>query len=202
MSEPLEYIEFETKYRVDQSILLKFKQILVNLPEVEKLLYIEGEDQYFVNNQNPNRFLRYRTAAFGLDGNRAEVTMKIKPEGSKNNIIRTEINWRVDITPKEDILEGIRLLDYSFNFSIYKMCQIYKLADATLVFYTVYDTTNEETSKRTDSFIEIEVAEDKIRSMTEQDAWKIIEKYENILAPVGITARNRLRKSLFEMYTR
>jgi adenylate cyclase class IV len=53
-----------------------------------------------------------------------------------------------------------------------------------------------------DNFVEIEVSEEKISSMTEKEAWAIIEKYERALEPVGLTAKNRLRKSLFEMYRR
>jgi hypothetical protein len=38
--------------------------------------------------------------------------------------------------------------------------------------------------------------------LTEDQAWAIIEKYEKILEPVGITAHKRLRRSLWEMYKR
>ena len=41
-----------------------------------------------------------------------------------------------------------------------------------------------------------------IPKMTEEEAWNIIRKYERELAPLGITHRHRLNKSLFEMYVK
>jgi len=65
----------------------------------------------------------------------------------------------------------------------------------------VYDTTNGKASKM-DNFVEIEVSEEKISGMTKDQAWDIVTKYEKALESIGISARNRLRKSLFEMYRR
>ena len=74
------------------------------------------------------------------------------------------------------------------------MCHIYNFEDATLVFYTVKD------GSKLDHFMEIEVRED--MEFTEDQAWAIIRKWEKELEPLGITAQNRLRKSLFDMYRR
>jgi predicted adenylyl cyclase CyaB len=195
-----EFTEFETKYRVDHHQQFLFKQIVGELPEIKDFIYVEGPDFYYVN---PDRdgFARYRKPSFGLDNNRAEITVKFKPKDAKNNIVRKEINVRVDGTPENTAKELIQSMGYEFNFSIYKNCQIYKFADATLVFYTVYDTTDGK-PKNQDSFVEIEVDEEGIKDMVEAQAWAIIEKYEKILEPVGVSAKRRLRKSLFEMYVR
>ena len=75
------------------------------------------------------------------------------------------------------------------------MCHIYNFNDATLVFYTVRDEKGTMTH-----FVEIELDEDNIHKLTEEEAWGIIRKYERVLAPIGITHRHRLNKSLFEMY--
>lgn len=207
----LEFIEFETKYRVEAEILVTFKQILDGLPQAKTFIYVEGPDQYFSypdwwleNNKqyDPNgTFIRYRKPSYGLDRDRKQVTWKYKCVGSTNNIQREELNWDATNIPEETVLRQLVLGGAKFNFSIIKNCHIYKLEDATLVFYTVYDTTDGKPSK-TDNFLEIEVDEDSMKDLTEAQAWHIIEKYEKILQPLGVTPQKRLRKSLYEMYKR
>jgi len=192
------FVEFETKYRIEPQVLTQFKELLDNTEGLKKFIYVEGPDVYYTKAEG---FARYRKASHGLDNNRAEVTLKVKPVGAKNNIIRKEVNWRVDETPKEAIAEGLMEMGFKFNFSIWKSCHIYNLEDATLVFYTVYDTTDGK-SPKTDNFIEIEVCEELAPTLSESEAWQIIVKYEKLLEPLGITPQKRLRKSLFEMYKR
>lgn len=196
-----EWTEFETKYRVEDHQLIEFKQIMDSLAQEKKFLYVEGPDHYYVKPGFDDRFARYRIPAYGLDNGRCEITIKVKPKDAKNNIIRKELNWRVDGTPKESIQEGLELLGFQFNFSIRKHCHIYSFDDVTCVFYTVYDTTDGKPSKQ-DSFLEIEIKEEGIANKTENEAWAIIEKYEKLLAVLGVNAQKRLRKSLFEMYKR
>lgn len=222
--------EFETKYRVDAASLTEFKQIADKLPNLEKFIYVEGPDTYYTNEHITKRleafgetlseknkeafqklldetvgafppFMRYRRPSHGLDGDRKELTTKYKQSGSKNNIQREEKNIRVDKVDEETIMKFVSDLGYKLNFSIWKTCHIYNFDDATLVFYSVYDTTNGKASKM-DTFVEIEVNEEKIHNMTEKQAFEIIEKYEKSLETVGLSARSRLRKSLFEMYKR
>lgn len=197
----LDHIEFETKYRTEDHQLIEFKKTVESIPGEKAFVYVEGPDYYYTHPQNEDSFGRYRKPSYGLDNGRCEVTFKIKPEGAKNNIMRKEFNWRVDKTPEETIKAGFDALGFIFNFSIVKSCHIYFLEDANLVFYTVYDTTDGK-PKKTDSFIEIEVNEEKIKDMTEEQAWEVIEKYEKTLESIGISAQKRLRKSLFEMYVR
>lgn len=192
-------IEFETKYRVEPHLLTEFKRLMDTLPGLKKFIYVEGPDYYFT--KPDGSFARYRRPSHGLDNGRSEVTIKVKPEGAKNNIIRKEVNWRVDSTPEDAIREGLRLMGYTPNFSVWKACHIYNFKDATLVFYSVFDTTEGKASK-TDSFIEIEVSEEDVSKMTEEQAWDVIVKYEKALDSVGLTPQKRLRKSLFEIYVR
>lgn len=197
--------EFECKYRVEPHVLIEFKRIVEKLPDIKSFLYVEGPDFYYSHaDYDESSFGRYRRPSFGLDGGRAEWTVKFKPKGAKNSIKRIEVNWRVDQTPEDDVKRGAELMGFKLNFSITKNCQIYKFDDATLVFYTVYDTTEGATSQKVDHFCEIEVSEEKIykEGLTEDQAWAIIEKYEKILAPIGITPQKRLRKSLWDMYKR
>lgn len=197
--------EFECKYRVDPHVQVDFKKLVGDLPNLKSFLYVEGPDFYYSHpDYDDSSFGRYRRPSFGLDGGRAEWTIKFKPKGAKNSIQRLEVNWRVDHTPEEDVKRGAELMGFRPNFSIVKSCQIYKFDDATLVFYTVYDVTDGSTSSKVDHFIEVEVSETMINKegLTEAQAWNIIEKYERLLAPIGITPQKRLRKSLYDMYKR
>lgn len=196
-----EHTEFETKYRMEPHQLIDFKQLMEANIDNKQFIYVEGPDYYYIKPDFEDAFARYRRPSYGLDSGRCEVTIKVKPKGAKNNILRKELNWRVDTTPPNSIKEGLELLGFTFNFSIYKTCQIYKFQDATAVFYTVYDTTSGK-SEQANSFLEIEVCESLIKTLTELEAWKIIEKYERLLTPLGVNAQKRLRKSLFELYKR
>jgi adenylate cyclase class IV len=186
--------EFETKYYLDGDKMFEFKQLIENINDQYDFLYVQGPDHYYT--KPDGSFLRYRKADNDKTG-RAELTMKSKSEGSSNNILRKEINLRVDKNNFSTIQEFATMLGYTFNFKIWKMCHIYKFKDATLVFYTVRDENSEMTH-----FVEIEVDEELIPKITEEEAWNIVRKYEKELSPLGITYRNRLNKSLFEMYVK
>jgi len=187
------HVEFETKYRTEPDKLHQFISIVQEIDQPHEFVYAQGPDFYYTL---PDlSFARYRKAE---NDKKAWVTFKEKPEGASNNIYRTEVNWRVDNTKKETIFKGLELQGYKYNFSIWKMCHIYKFKDATLVFYTVRDYVDNSL----DHFIEIEVDEETIHNLTREEAMGVIRKYEEFLTPLGITYRNRLNKSLFEMYFR
>ncbi len=224
------HTEFETKYRVEPSVLIEFKRIVDTMPGLKKFLYVEGPDVYYTNEHvlkqfqdfadtlkdkekeklleivsstiaNFPPFMRYRRPSHGLDNDRKELTTKYKQDSAKNNINREEKNLRVDKTSEETIQAFVEDVGYKKNFSITKTCHIYNFEDATLVFYSVYDTTDGKASKM-DNFVEIEVNEETVHELTEDEAWGIIEKYEKALSDIGISPQKRLRKSLFEMYRR
>jgi hypothetical protein len=208
----LEHIEFETKYRVEDHQLIEFKQIVDGLAEEKKFLYVEGPDFYWTYpkwwfDNNPEwdengTFVRFRKPSYGLDGGSRQITWKYKPKDSKNNIQRIENNWDIkDKTEENVLLKQLECSGVKFNFSIVKNCHIYVIQDATLVFYTVYDTTDGK-PKKADSFVEIEINENNMVNTTEDQAWLIISKYEKILENIGISAQKRMRKSLFAMYRR
>jgi predicted adenylyl cyclase CyaB len=189
------HCEFETKYKVGEEALFSFKTIVQSLPGLDHFIYVEGPDIYWTKGED---FFRYRKAAHEKENIKAWLTMKQKPDGAKNNIQRKEVNWRVDVTPFETIREGVEMLGFKYNFKIYKMCHIYFFNDATVVFYTVKDESKGDLTH----FVEIEVKEETIGDLTEEQAWEVVKKYEGAFAPLGITSKNRLRKSLFEMYRR
>lgn len=208
----LAHVEFETKYRVEGQALIGFKQLLDGLTQDKKFLYVEGPDYFFSHPKwwfanmpqwDPSgTFARYREPSYGLDNGRRQVTWKYKTKDAKNSIQRIENNMNITTdTSKETVFKQFECGGTTFNCSIVKNCHIYKFSDATLVFYTVYDTTDGK-SKKPDNFVEIEVEEDSMATITEDEAWAVIVKYEKIMEPLGVSAQKRLRKSLFEMYRR
>jgi len=186
------HTEFETKYRIDGNIIYDFKALVQKFPGGKDLIYIESDDIYYTCGDD---FARYRFSNFKKD-KRAEVTWKYKTSVD-DNFNRKEFNWRVDETPISAIEGALEAWGFKRNFRISKIVHIYKFPDATIPFYTVIDE-----SGKIDHFIEIEVDEDKIHTMTSEEAWSIIRKYEELLSPIGISAQKRLRKSLYEMYRR
>ena len=202
--ELLEFHEVEVKFRVDESKLNDWKQIVTqyienNPDEYQDFIYVDSDDIYYITPSNDEnveyQFIRYRFSDWSKKDKRAELTTKKKLKNN-DNIMRKEWNVRVDYNDK-DTIEGFVVggLGYERNFRISKYVQIYKFKDATLPFYTVID----ENGKR-DTFAEIEVDEKLLHGINKDQAWDIIRKYEEILAPLGITPQMRLRLSLFEMY--
>jgi len=200
----LAFHEFEVKFRVDAARLNDWKSIMRkyrddNPDDYKEHVMVDSDDEYYTRESNdPDidyEFVRYRFSDDRKKDKRAELTTKKKLKDS-NNIIRKEQNVRVDSNDKETIIEFVTDgLGYDYNFKISKYVQIYVFKDATIPWYTVIDEKGKE-----DTFAEIEVDEKLLHSINEEEAWAIISKYEKILEPLGITPRNRLRKSLFEMY--
>lgn len=195
----LNFIEFEGKYRVEPGIQISFGILVESLPSFQEFTYATGPDEYYV--KEAEQFIRYRKESHKGDNGRAELTMKVKPPGAKNSIMREEYNVRVDGTPKETIVKFVTALGFKHNFTITKSCFIYKMTDATLVFYSVADITD-NSIKGLDYFLEIEVSEELIHTMNESEAWGVLTKYEKLLEPIGINPQKRLKKNLFDMYRR
>lgn len=186
-----EFVEFETKYRIDDpKVLWDFKHLVEAKLGQKDFLYVQSDDIYYV--KTADEFIRYR---FSETDKRAELTIK-KKTGTGNNIIREETNVRVDDNEFATVENFVKNLGFSFNFRINKQCHIYRADDATLVFYSVRDLDSQKLSH----FIEIEVKEG--GGFTADESWAIIKKYEAMLAPLGVTPQKRLRKSLYEMYRR
>lgn len=185
------FIEIETKYEVTEKEMFPFKDLVEKLG-YKKFKYVQGPDSFYALPETPEKFGRYRKAE---DEKRAEWTVKEKL--SKNStIFRTEINWRVDNTPPEEIHRGALEMGFVYDTSIWKACHIYELADATLVYYSVRDEDG-----KMDHFVEIEIKED-LKIESEEAAMEIISKYETVLLPLGVKPQKRKRKSLREMYSR
>ena len=178
------------KFKIDEGQRNEWKQLIETFDGLKDFIYVESDDIYYVNGEE---FLRYRFSNLKRD-KRAELTYKAKTKEG-DNIIRKEVNLRVDASDAATVEAFADALGFSRNFKISKYVDIYVFDDVTLPFYTVIT----EDGKR-DTFIEIEVKEELLKELTEDEAWAIIKKYEEMLAPLGITHKNRLKKSLFEMY--
>jgi len=192
-----EFIEFESKYRIDLDKLFAWKELVSNLDNLKESLYVESDDIYYTRPTTGDlayEFIRYRFSTSAKE-RRKELTIKSKTT-ELNNIKRFETNIRVDHNQTPEIESFIKRLGFEKNFMIKKPgVHIYKFEDATLPFYTVIDEKGTQSH-----FIEIEVKEEIISKLTEQQAYDIIRKYEELFKPLGITAQNRLKLSLFEMY--
>lgn len=187
--EGTEFLEIEAKYRADKIDRLKFKELGISL-KPSSFLYVESDDTYYT--KSDTEFLRYRAADQNTKSKRSELTFK-KKHINHNNLVRTEVNLRVDANTPETVKAFAEGLGYFFNFSITKFCDIYFYEDADIVYYSVRDEEG-----KYQSFMEIEVMEGYAKS--QEHAKQILTKYEKLLEPLGIVAQNRLRKSLFEMY--
>lgn len=195
MSEEKQFLEIEIKYNADDVDRMKFKELAKSLNPTS-FVYAESSDIYYVREED--EFLRYRMPMENDLGEaksaRAELTFK-KKHTEKNNVVRTEVNLRVDQNDPTLVNAFCEGLGYKKNFSIHKCCDIYFYEDADLVYYSVKD---EDGKYR--HFLEIEANED--LHLTPEQAREILQKYEKLLLPLGIVPQNRKRLSLFEMYVK
>jgi adenylate cyclase class IV len=191
------FTEFETKYRVNKDDFVIFNDIAINRQDLISYKYVEGPDVFFFKERNS--FGRYRVSneADKYGNYYSQWTIKGKQENSKNNIIRFESNWTTTGTPSDEIYAGAEKMGYKKVGKIQKKCHIYAFEDAIVVFYSV----KKENSEKEDHFIEIEVKEETIDRLTENQAWEVIEKYEDVFKETNINARKRLKLSLFDMYS-
>lgn len=185
------FLEIETKYDASGVDRVKFKKLLRSM-EPKKFVYVESTDIYYAK-EDLDDFIRYRMAPESdLRSKRSELTLKRK-HAEGNNVVRTEINLRVDPNDPKTIEAFCAGLGYTKNFEIYKICDIYFFDDADVVYYSVMDE-----SGKTSDFLEIEV--DEAIDATEEQARDIISKYEKLLAPLGLSPQKRMKRSLWEIY--
>lgn len=182
----MHFKEIETKYDASDIKMSDFLKIIETL-SIRKKLMVSSYDEYYTD-KNDN-FVRYRHHA-----DRGELTIKRKTN-DKNNLDRIEVNLPTIGDNVKTTSAFLELLGYEPNFSIYKTCNIFWTGKVDLVYYVVYDIELKEKRR----FIEIE-ADEELEWESEEEAWTEILKYEKMLEPLGITPKNRLRKSLFEIF--
>jgi adenylate cyclase class IV len=182
----VDFKEIEFKYDASSIEMSKFLALVEQLSTHKKMM-VSSYDDYFTDESG--NFIRYRHH----DG-RGELTIKRKVT-DKNNNERIEVNVPTAGDNLKAITAFVDLLGYKHNFGIYKTCKIFWVDKVVLVYYVVYDKELKELRR----FIEIEADED-LQWSSEQEAWDEIAKYEKVFEPLGITSKNRLKKSLFEIF--
>lgn len=207
----MKFKEIEFKYDAKEIPLNFFTQIIEKNYSPFKRLIVSSYDDYFINSES--NFIRYRHA--GLYGssntdhgshsiwvkqelNQApELTIKRKMTQENNNE-RIEVNMSIVPQNFSTVEEFIKLLGYTHDFRIYKVCNIYWVDRVVICYYIVFDNNMRELNR----FIEIEANED-LHFNDETEALKLITNYEIELNKLGLplTPEKRLKKSLFEMYT-
>lgn len=193
------FTEFETKYLTNIDMLDKFKKVVESIPNLLSFQYAEGPDYFFDNPLIPNTFGRFRRSSYpDSDGKYyQQLTTKTRDPSSKNNIRRKEPNLKVDGGSIEEVKDFFKSVGFVYTHSIKKACHIYNYPECVVVFYTV----KTEEGSISEHFVEIEVDETTIHTLTESEAWLIIEKYEKILSSIdGVSAKKRLKLSLRDRY--
>jgi len=184
----MKFKEVETKYDAAEIQLQAFTD-LVEPMKPSKWMMVSSYDDYFTR---PNgEFIRYR-----YTDDRGELTIKQKTN-DKNNNERVEVNLPTKGDNLKTVEKFCTLAGYEYNFGIYKTCKIAWVDKVVVVWYIVYDKDMKELRR----FIEIEANED-LEWESEEAAWNEVVRYEKLFEPLGITPKNRLKKSLFELFYR
>lgn len=187
----LKWTEIETKYRAEEITREDFDALVSSMNPLRSLTLSKDAscDYYFTAG---SRFMRFR-----FSENEWELTSKTKTTDT-NNKVRTEVNAKfmhghMDAEKAEALARSVGLAP---DFNITKAVQIYWFPKVVLSHYTTYDG-----AKKLDTFLEVEALEDYPWS-SETEALDEIAIWEKKLAPLGINSFKRIRRSLFEMYTR
>ena len=181
----MHFKELEFKYGADNIDMADFINLVS--PLNPKWMMVSSYDDYFTNDKE--EFIRYR-----YHDSMGELTIKRKTTDANNND-RVEVNVPTDGKSSAAIEAFANLLGYRKNFSVFKTCKIAFLEKVVLVYYVVYDENLNEKRR----FIEVE-AHEAYPWASEEEAWTEVIAYENMLASLGISAKNRLKKSLFEIF--
>jgi predicted adenylyl cyclase CyaB len=180
-----DFKEIEYKYRSDDIKLKDFKELMESLNPIN-LLEVSSFDHYYTNDKD--EFIRYRKSE-----TKPELTIKRKLTDT-NNQYRTEVNLNLNKNTEQTVEAFVNLLGYKENFRVFKTCWIYYFDNVDVVMYIVYNSNMKELGR----FIEIELLEDK--KIEKDKAFEILNEYESKLGKLDITPKNRLKRSLFELF--
>ena len=181
----MNFKEIEYKYFANNISLDKFKQTIKDINmKITGITEVKSTDDYFKSTDTKVNFLRYRH-----NDTYQELTLKKKTNSSNNNN-RIEINLKTN-SDLETVSAFVEMLGYTHSFTIQKDCYIVHFENGEIVHYTVMDANGD-----VNNFIEIEAH----TNFNDTEAFEIINQYEKYLEPLGITYKNRLKRSLFEIY--
>ena len=186
-----EFQELEYKYRADDVGLKQFQEFMEGLGYC-KHMTVSSWDTYFIN--DPGDFIRFRESHLT-----PELTVKRKTK-EENNWHRVEVDLPLDSKRinRKTVEHFVKLENYIENFRIFKSCFIFFQEHINYVYYIVYDYEMREKQR----FIEVEVNKDKINELVDNgiDPKELLKKGEELLFKLNISSKNRLKKSLFELY--
>jgi len=184
-----DFKELEYKYNAESVKLTDFQDLAESLAPIKKI-DASSWDIYYTDSKHEERFVRYR------ESDTPELTIKRKTK-STNNWERVEVDLPLNpdkIT--ERIVETfVSLEGYKKNFKIYKSCFIYWFDNTNMVYYTVYN----ENMKEIGRYLEVEVNKEKLKELPVEELKKELGNLEVELEKLGITRKNRMKRSLFEI---
>lgn len=184
--------EIELKYDASKISLNKFIAACES-QNPSLVITVSGFDHFYKNIKDKNSFCRHRV---GNDMN--QLTFKRKTEKS-NNYIRIEHNIDLQKVVSRAAIEALMSeFHHTYAGSIFKTAFIYKFEDHILVYYICYNSNMKELGR----LIEIEIDEEK--STHDPDwAWgRLLSLEDKLSNKLGISEKTRIKKSLFEMYTK
>lgn len=188
MEENNKFKEVEFKYNANDIKLVDFQKKMAEL-KPRFLIETSSWDFYYTNDKEES--IRYRKSEI-----KPELTIKRKLDKDHNHK-RIEINLGLTEGDHEETVDQfVRLLNYDFNFKIYKSCFIYFFDEVDVVYYIVYDENMVEQGR----FLEIEFLEEKAHESEMDHMFKTLEKFESALGKFGINKKSRIPLSLFEMF--
>lgn len=201
------YVELEYKYRADNIKLEDFCNLIKRLNPLKETK-VSSWDYYFCKKEDPfqeypmtydSSFIRFRDSTIN-----PELTQKTKTH-TNNNFNRVEIDLPLDRTKitLETVNKFMNTLGYEENFRIYKNCFVYWLDSVNFVYYTVFDKDLKELGR----FIEVEVNKEKVTELDKVNKNPYfsgseieLDLYANKLEELGLTSKNIMQESLFELF--
>lgn len=182
--------EIEFKYSADDISLEDFIKANDALERSYQRIDVSSWDCYYTKGDKTDRFIRHRM------GDTPELTFKLKI--TKNIWEREEVDISLkNCNQEKEINRFCEFIGYEKNFKIYKSCFIFVYENFNSVYYTVYDTNMKEIGR----FMELEFDKSKVEEYTEDGAFEFLkQKEKELFEKSGITHRNRLQKSLFDMF--
>jgi adenylate cyclase class IV len=181
------YTELEYKYSASEVTLTDFIS-LMNKIGYKKRLDISSWDEYYTN---AGEFARFR------DSDTPELTIKRKTAAT-NSWERVEVDLPIDKSRLDatTVPKFMELAGYKPSFTIYKSCFVFWQEDVNYCYYIVYDNNMVEQ----DRYIEVEVTKSRIEDIGESVARERLAEAELCLTSLGISYKNRFKRSLFEIY--
>jgi hypothetical protein len=191
--------ELELKYQADDVKLTAFNKFAWGKDDVQRYLEVSSWDHYYgymgEEKDNPVEFIRYR------DGIKPELTVKMKTT-DKNNNDRDEVDVPLDPDMNQEqrryfVEEFCRKLRYEINFSLYKYCSIFFYQKVDVVYYITFNEEMREQGR----FVEIEARKD-FKFASKEEAWQTVIDMEKEMSVLGITPKNRMKRSQWELNRR